>query len=403
MSSGGVQPVGIVGWGSTSALGPDTASAVARLRRGERGLARARHSPHLGLLADGIDPLLGEVPLDLDEAERPRAVLFRALDEALAMAAGRPGGGGPASGGGPQTIGVFAGTTVGWFVEGEVELLRKRRADPQADTSFAQPGPGAVAEAVAARLGATGPVLTFTMACTSSAAALAAAGRQLRAGRCDRAVVVGYDLLSCLTISGFRSLMLFDPEPCRPFDARRAGLQLGEGCGVLVLERGPARFELLGDANVLDPSHLTASATDGSTAERVMADALRSSGLAPGDVVSIKAHGTGTRDNDLAEGRGIARLFGGSPPPFASLKGALGHTLGAAGSLEVALWLGCLAEGFLPASIGFEQVDPEIGLQPLREPRQAPRGAHLFGAFGFGGSCVAVVIRDGSDDSGRPG
>jgi 3-oxoacyl-(acyl-carrier-protein) synthase len=237
-------------------------------------------------------------------------------------------------------------------------------------------------------------VLTWSMACTSSAAALAAAGEHLRAGTCERAVVVGFDLLSSLTLHGFRGLMLLDPEPCRPFDARRAGLQLGEGAGALVVDaRGEGPFELLGADNVLDPSHLTASATDGSTAEQVIRGALRASGVQPDQVVSVKAHGTGTRDNDLAEGRGLARVFEGGLP-FASLKGALGHTLGAAGALEVVLWLAALSEGFLPGSIGFSELDPEIGLEPLRQAIPAPRGVHLFDAFGFGGSCVALAVRD---------
>jgi 3-oxoacyl-(acyl-carrier-protein) synthase len=306
----------------------------------------------------------------------------RSVAEAVDMA-------GPSSG----VTGVFVGTTGGFFVDAEVDLHHARQRDPRAMPAFGQRGPGEVAEAVAEQLGATGPVLTWSMACTSSAAALAAAGAHLRAGTCDRAVVVGFDPLSSLTVHGFRSLMLVDPNPCRPFDRTRAGLSPGEGAGTLVLERGPGRFELLGAANTIDTSNLTASATDGSTVAAVIDQALASSGLQPGDIVSIKAHGTGTVDNDLAEGRGLARVFG-QPPPFASLKGALGHTLGAAGCLEVVLWLAALEAGFLPSSVGFSEPDPDIGVAPCAGG-PAPRGAHLFNAFGFGGSCVALVVRDG--------
>jgi 3-oxoacyl-(acyl-carrier-protein) synthase len=128
--------------------------------------------------------------------------------------------------------------------------------------------------------------------------------------------------------------------------------------------------------------------------EGVIRGALSRSGVEPGEVVTIKAHGTGTVDNDLAEGRGIARVFGASPPAFASLKGALGHTLGAAGALEVALWLGALSAGFVPGSVGFAEADPDIGVTPTVAPLPAPRGVHLFNAFGFGGSCVAFAVRD---------
>jgi 3-oxoacyl-(acyl-carrier-protein) synthase len=172
-------------------------------------------------------------------------------------------------------------------------------------------------------------------------------------------------------------------------------LQLGEGCGVLVIDRGAAgAFHLLGSANRIDVSNLTGSATDGSTVEAVIRGALAHSKVDPEQVVSVKAHGTGTVDNDLAEGRGIARAFPGSRPPFASLKGAIGHTLGAAGAIEAALWLGCLDAGFLPASTGFGEPDPDIGVIPATAVQVAPRGVHVFNSFGFGGSCVAFAVRD---------
>lgn len=380
---GAVTPLAIRGWGSVSALGTDTRTAVVGLREGRRGIAPAR-SAHFLVPVAGEPPLVGEVPLDVPLAGRARAMVDVAVDEALAAAGPSPG-----------RIGVFVGTTSGFFVEGEVALHARRRVDPAAPPIFTQRGPGEVAEVVAARVGATGPVLAFSMACTSSAAALASAATHLRAGTCDRAVVVGFDPLTSLTVHGFRSLMLCDPRPCRPFDVTRAGLQPGEGCGVLVVDRGgEGPFHLLGADNCIDTTHLTASATDGSTVERVLRGALARSGLVPGDVVDVKAHGTGTPDNDLAEGRGLARVFEGAPPPFASLKGALGHTLGAAGALEVVLWLAALSAGFVPGSVGYAAMDPEIGVAPTTAPAPARRGAHLFAAFGFGGSCVALAVAD---------
>ena len=365
----------ISGWGSVSALGCSNGEGVAGLRAGRRPLGFAERSPHL-LRAEDI--LVAEAPFDAPIERRARAMVETAVDEALAMAPRHAG-----------VVGVFAGTTGGFFVDAEVDLLFARQEDPEALPAFGQRGQGELGEAVARQVGALGPVLTFCTACTSSAAAMASAARHLRAGTCTRAVVVGFDLLSSLTVQGFRSLLLCDPEPCRPFDTTRAGLQLGEGCGVLVLDAGgEGPFEVRGSANRIDPSHLTASATDGSTVEQVIRAAVGHDAI-----VSIKAHGTGTRDNDLAEGRGIARAFA-EPPPFASLKGSLGHTLGAAGAVETALWLGCLQEGFLPPSQGFAELDPEIGLTPITQEIPARSGAHLFNAFGFGGSCVALVVAD---------
>lgn len=365
----------VSGWGSVSALGCTNAEGVEGLRAGRRPLAFAKRSPHL---VRAEDILVAEALFDAPIERRARQMVATAVDEALAMA--------PRSHG---ITGVFAGTTGGFFVDAEVDLLFARQDDPEASPAFGQRGQGELAEVVADQVGALGPVLTFCTACTSSAVALASAARHLRAGTCTRAVVVGFDLLSSLTVQGFRSLLLCDPEPCRPFDATRAGLQLGEGCGVLVLDAdGEGPFEVLGSANRIDPSHLTASATDGSMVEAVLRAAVRDA-----DIVSIKAHGTGTRDNDLAEGRGIARAFE-TPPPFASLKGSLGHTLGAAGAVETALWLGCLQEGFLPASQGFSELDPDIGIAPITQQIPARSGAHLFNAFGFGGSCVALLMAD---------
>ena len=134
---------------------------------------------------------------------------------------------------------------------------------------------------VARPVDARGPVLTYSMACTSSAAALASAAAYLTAGACTRAVVVGFDPLSSLTLHGFRSLLLMDRAPCRPFDRSRAGLQLGEGCGVVVIERGDGPFDLLGADNCIDTVHLTASATDGSTVERVSTPREARRGRAP--------------------------------------------------------------------------------------------------------------------------
>jgi 3-oxoacyl-(acyl-carrier-protein) synthase len=373
----------IRGWGAVSAIGADVPEALEALRAGRRGEDRATRSAHL-VPVDGQPPFAREVPLDYPLAVRARRIVERAVDEAIAMA-------GPSR----AVTGVFVGTTGGFFVEADVALMERRREDPHAAPWFGRRGMGEVAEEVALRIGARGPIATYSMACTSSAAAVIAAAAHLRAGTCGRAVVVGFDLLASMTVYGFRSLLLCDPKPSRPFDVSRAGLQLGEGCGVVVIDAGAdGPFHLLDGDNRVDLSSMTASSTDGSTVEDVIRGALARSAVDPGEVVSIKAHGTGTVDNDLSEGRGIARVFGAAPPPFSSLKGALGHTLGASGALELALWLGALRAGFLPASIGFLDADPEIGVTPLSEARAAPRGVHLFHAFGFGGSCVAFAVRD---------
>lgn len=374
--------LGVVGWGCVSALGLDVASQLVALRAGRRGQGPVTRSPHL-IAVNGQPPFACEAPLDVPLRDRAQAMVRIAVDEALAMAGPSPG-----------VTGVFVGTTGGFFVEADIDLYFERLDNPAASAWFGRRGVGAVAQAVARQTDAAGPVLTYATACTSSSVAMAAAGTHLRAGTCARAIVVGFDLLASMTVYGFRSLLLYDSKPSRPFDSTRAGLQLGEGCGVVILQQGPGRFELLGSANRLDGTSMTGASTDGSSVEQVVRSALQRSGVAPDEVVSIKAHGTGTVDNDLAEGRGIARIWGGQPPPFASLKGALGHTLGGAGAIEAALWLAALADGFLPASVGFVTHDPDIGVSPNTATLAAPKGAHVLNAFGFGGSCVAFVVKD---------
>ena len=112
----------------------------------------------------------------------------------------------------------------------------------------------------------------------------------------------------------------------------------------------------------------------------------------PGGIVAVKAHGTGTRDNDLSEGRGLLKVFEDNLPPVISIKGAVGHCLGAAGTVETALWLSCLEDGTLPRSFGFTEMDPEIGFVPSQVNLPATNGAYLFTFFGVGGTCTSYII-----------
>ncbi len=124
----------------------------------------------------------------------------------------------------------------------------------------------------------------------------------------------------------------------------------------------------------------------------VVSRALLKAGTEPEKIVAVKAHGTGTRDNDLSEGRGLAKVFEKHLPPVVSLKATIGHTLGAAGTVETALWLSCLDQGVIPKSFGFAETDPEIGFAPSQENLPAADGAYLFTFFGFGGTCTSYVI-----------
>lgn len=258
--------------------------------------------------------------------------------------------------------------------------------------------PGQAALGVAGKLGIEGPVLTLTTACSSSANALLVAAGLLQRGEVQRALVIGVEGLSAVALSGFHSLMLLDPEGCRPFDAKRRGMQIGEAVGAVLLEAGdavPSGDILLGGANLCDTHHMTSAAPDGSAMRGVMQMALAAVGLQPADVAVIKAHGTGSLDNDTAEAAAMHTLFGEDLPMFTGIKRHLGHTLGACGAVELAAFLGCLRAGFVPPTAGFTHPDTALHVTPLTEFQPAPRGTAMLNYFGFGGNYASLLIAHG--------
>lgn len=302
--------------------------------------------------------------------------------------------------------------------EAEYRLHYQRSGTP---TSPLLRAPGYVTQQLAARLGIDGPVLTLSTACSSSANALLVAADILQRGAARRALVVGAEGLSMISLTGFHALMLLDPEGCRPFDRERRGMQLGEAIGAVLLEadtvepdsRHPAMSmdgqvpraqdaqerpsrdtgaSLLGGANLCDIHHVTSATPDGSAMREVMELALADAGLQPEDIVLIKAHGTGSSDNDTAETAAMRALWGERRPPFTAIKRYLGHTLGACGTVELAALLGCLRAGFVPPAAGFSETDPELQLRPLTAAIPAPRGPVMYNYFGFGGNYASLIV-----------
>jgi len=257
--------------------------------------------------------------------------------------------------------------------------------------------PGRVAAGLAQTLKIGGPVFTLSTACSSSANALLVATDLLARGECSRALVIGAEGLSAISLSGFHSLLLLDPAGCRPFDAARRGLQLGEAVGALLLEPSGAAdtLRLLGGANRCDIHHVTSARPDGAAMRATMDAALAHGRCAARDIVAIKAHGTGSLDNDAAEAAAMRALFHEAPPPFTALKRYLGHTLGACGAVETAAFAACLQAGFIPLTVGFEQVDPALGVQPLTHSIPARPGHYLLNFFGFGGNYASLVLAHG--------
>jgi len=260
------------------------------------------------------------------------------------------------------------------------------------------------AEAIAREYGLTGPIHTVSNACSSGADAVSIAALCLLSGQCERMIVVGADELHRTPVAGFHVLGVTSPFPCRPFDSARAGLNLGEGAGVVILEtpecarkhgRKP-EFALRGCGMSCDASHITAPDATGSGMKRAFRDALTRAGLALGDIAFVNAHGTGTVLNDQCESAafaGLAEEAGVSAPPYLSTKRYTGHTLGAAGTLELIFTMLMLRDGFVPASPGCKMPDPALACAPLTSPLILPAGTRFAASssLAFGGTDTVLI------------
>lgn len=312
--------------------------------------------------------------------------------------------------------GVFFGSSTGGMLESEwfyAHVLDADRGRAPISWLASQQycGPG---DAVARRWEVTGPVETVSSACTSGALAVLAARDALVSGEVDIALAGGADSLCELTHAGFNALRAVDPRPCRPFRADRAGMSIGEGAAVLVLEtaEGARRREarilahVAGGGSSCDAHHMTAPAPDGGGAARAIRQALDEAGVAPRDVGFVNVHGTGTPLNDAAEWSALTTVFGehARELPLTAPKGHLGHLLGAAGAIEAVATVRSLVEGLVPPTAGEPPVDPEMGARlVLGEPLALETGKLAMSLnLAFGGSNSALLFRPArSDGRGR--
>ena len=245
--------------------------------------------------------------------------------------------------------------------------------------------------------GIGGPVNTINTACSSSANAIMYGARLIKHGLAKRAIVGGVDSLSKFTINGFNSLGILSDTYCRPFDANRKGLNLGEGAAFLVLEREEdcadklKYAELSGYGNANDAFHPSSLSDNGQGPFLSMQEALRSANLQAQDIGFVNAHGTGTENNDLVESRAMIRLFN-HLPEFASTKSNTGHTLGASGAIEAVYSLLNLKHQEIYAALNFDQAIEETGLRPVGSYTQKKLQHVLSNSFGFGGNCSSLIF-----------
>ncbi|MEI6456974.1 MAG: beta-ketoacyl-[acyl-carrier-protein] synthase family protein [bacterium] len=257
-------------------------------------------------------------------------------------------------------------------------------------------------EKIADKLGLRDYVTTISTACSSSANAILLGARMIRSGKLERVLAGGCESLTRFHLNGFNALKILDKEPCKPFDEKRAGINLGEGGAYVVLESEETiektgnlpLCELVGWGNSCEAFHQTASSPDGIGAFLAMKKALEMSGLGPEAIGYINAHGTGTDNNDLSEGRAIDKLFGERRPRFSSTKPFTGHTTSAAGSTETIVAILALLHDVIWPNLNFSNPIPELGFSPVTSLLKDIRmEAVMSNSFGFGGNDTSLIFK----------
>ncbi|MCK6427171.1 MAG: beta-ketoacyl-[acyl-carrier-protein] synthase family protein [Burkholderiaceae bacterium] len=382
----------------TTALGRGLDAHAAAVEAGRSGLAPCRFLDvdlpgWVGEVA-GLDALALPQGMAAHDCRNNRLAWLGlqadGLPEALAQARSRWGA---------RRIAVLLGTSTSGILSTEL-AYRRRGPDGAlpADFRYAEThNTYSLAGFVAEALGLEGPAWVVSTACSSSAKVFASAARLIEAGWVDAALVGGVDSLCLTTLYGFHSLELFSPEICRPWDAGRQGLSLGEAAAFALLQRDSAEAPLawlLGCGESSDGYHMSSPHPEGAGAVAAMRQALAEAGLAPQDIQYINLHGTATPNNDAAEDRAVHAVFGDAVPA-SSTKGATGHTLGAAGAVEAALSMLALRDGLMPGGLNLRERDPALRIAYLTENRRAPLRRVLSNSFGFGGSNASLIFGAG--------
>lgn len=301
------------------------------------------------------------------------------------------------------STGLICGTTVGGMDRSEI-FYREFSKDPQNGGDLSDVichDCGDTAQKVSTLINATDFVTTISTACSSSANSFITGARLLQHGIVERVVAGGSDSLTYFTVNGFNSLRIHDADPCRPLDASRKGLNLGEGAAFAVLETEETLkktgnvpiCELTGWHNCAEAYHQTASSPEGNGAYAAMTGALKKAGLSPEDIDYINFHGTGTDNNDASESAAAVRLFKEKMPLLSSTKTLTGHTLGASGGIEAVISILAIKENIVPGDSRFMAPIPETGLKPVSETLiNRPLKNIMSNSFGFGGNNSCLIF-----------
>src|SRR5258706_687645 len=392
-----MNPLALTSFTATSCIGRGVAATLATLRERRTGLVPCAFETVT------LDTWVGEVagvddaplPATLHEFECRNNRLAHlglaqdGLAEAVKRAAARYG---------RERVGVFLGTSTSGILETELAYRERDPVSGALPAHFRYRGAHntfSLAAFAQQALQLSGPAVVISCACSSSAKVFASARRAIEAGLIDAALVGGVDSLCLTTLYGFHSLQLVSRTPCRPFDAARDGISIGEAAAFALLEHPAASLDanavlLLGGGESSDAYHMSAPHPQGRGARAAMLQALQAAAFAPGGIECINFHGTGTPSNDEAEARAVTGVLG--QVPGSSTKGATGHTLGAAGALEAVICAPAPQQGVMPPGVNTTEVDPALPGHYL-PPNPAPSPSPVTSkSFSFGGAHCSPIL-----------
>jgi 3-oxoacyl-[acyl-carrier-protein] synthase I len=393
-----MNPLLLLEYTATSCLGRGVAPTLAALLGQRSGLARCEFE------TVKINTHIGEVP-GVDAQRLPEALqIFDCRNNRLAELALQQDGffdavQAAAARWGRRRVGVFIGTSTAGIMQTELAYRARDAQSGALPPSFeygTTHNSFSVADYLRQRCRLEGPAVAVSSACASSAKVFASARRMIESGLIDAALVGGTDSLCLTTLYGFHSLQLSSPAPCRPFDAARDGISIGEAAAFALLERLPENLDenavlFYGVGESSDAYHMSAPHPEGLGAKRAMQAALAAASMEPADIDYINLHGTGTPSNDRSESQAVTSIFGPTTP-CSSTKGATGHTLGAAGALEAVISALAIRHGLMPGGVHTTRIDPTLTAHYIKENRRAPVSRVLTNSFGFGGTNCSLIF-----------
>jgi 3-oxoacyl-[acyl-carrier-protein] synthase-1 len=393
-----MKPLLLAEFTATSCIGRGVAPTLSALIEQRSGLKRCdfetvKIDTHIGEVA-GVDAQRLPKDLQIFDCRNNRlaelAVQQDGFFDAVQAAAARWG---------RRRVGVFLGTSTAGIMQTELAYRARDAVSGALPPGFeygTTHNSFSVADYLRKRCRLEGPAMVVSSACASSAKVFGSARRMIEAGLIDAALVGGTDSLCLTTLYGFHSLQLSSPAPCRPFDAARDGISIGEAAAFAILERVPENLDpgsvlLYGVGDSSDAYHMSAPHPEGLGAKRAMQAALTAASMEPGDIDYINLHGTGTPSNDRSESQAVTSIFGPTTP-CSSTKGATGHTLGAAGALEAVISALAIQNGLMPGGVHTTRIDPNLTAHYIKVNRRARVLRVLSNSFGFGGTNCSLIF-----------